>query len=68
MSRSPRVVTVDVTGDVRALVPGQREPEESSVDPGMLAAMAREAQRLAELDPPFTDTTRMRLREILSSR
>jgi hypothetical protein len=49
-------------------VPGQREPEESGVDPGMLAAMAREAERLAELDPPFTDTTRIRLRDVLSSR
>jgi hypothetical protein len=68
MPPSPRVVTVDVTGDVRALVPEQREPEEPGVVPGMLAAMAREAERLAELDPPFTDTTRIRLREILSSR
>lgn len=68
MSPSPRVVTVDVTGDVRALVPGQREPEKSGVDPGMLVAMAREAERLAELDPPFTDTTRMRLRVMLGSR
>ncbi len=68
MSRSPRIVTVDVTGDVRALVPGQREPEESGVDPGVLAAMAREAERLAELDPPFTDATRLRLREMLGTR
>ena len=29
--------------------------------------MTREAERLAELDPPFTDATRMRLRVMLGS-
>ncbi len=67
MARSPKVITVEVTGDLGALVPGPREPEESEVDPGIIAAMTHEAERLAGLDPPFTNATRARLREMLGS-
>ena len=63
-SRPPVVIEVS---EVRALVPRQREDGESGIDPGILAAMTREAERLAELDPPFTDATRVRLREMLGS-
>jgi len=51
MARSPKVITVEVTGNLGALVPRPWEPEESEVDPGIIAAMTREAERLAGLDP-----------------
>jgi hypothetical protein len=65
MPRDPRpAVTVDVTA-LRDLVPAQREPD-GGPEAGILTAMAAEAERLAALDPPFTEATRARLRQMLA--
>jgi hypothetical protein len=64
MPVEPVEVDTGSLAEVRTLVPQSRPAE---AEPGILDAMTREAERLAALDPPFTDRTRERLRMLLGT-
>jgi hypothetical protein len=59
MARSPRIITVEVSGDVHALVPRQREPEATfGLPDDVLAAIAAYADYVVGEAAPMGDETR----------